>query len=292
LLAFVDDCIVLASGPHLELPASGAVGLGVGTGNARFDDIRVRTDTPLGDRRSYFYHGGQRVAVRAAGVVYCLKGDHLGSVSPATDDGGAWETLNRITTRLRAHTIPTGVTYDVEVIVRGTEVALVADGEHKVATSLGAPISGSVGLRIVHARTWFDDVEVAPLTVTHEDFEHTLDDWTVVAGTWRTEGAAFSGQADGSQATILSPDRLSEGRLAAVVTSLDWPDHSTNGALVFDYDDAANYSFGRMAAASDKWMLGEYVSGQSTARATYLETIDTGVPYSLSVVLQDGWATL
>ncbi len=37
----------------------------------------------------YYYHGGQRVAMRADGVVYYLHGDHLGSTSLTTDASGA-----------------------------------------------------------------------------------------------------------------------------------------------------------------------------------------------------------
>jgi RHS repeat-associated protein len=36
----------------------------------------------------YFYHGGQRVAMRSGGQVFYLHGDHLGSVSLVTDAGG------------------------------------------------------------------------------------------------------------------------------------------------------------------------------------------------------------
>ena len=37
----------------------------------------------------YYYHGSTRVAMRRDGVVYYLHGDHLGSVSLATDASGA-----------------------------------------------------------------------------------------------------------------------------------------------------------------------------------------------------------
>jgi len=38
---------------------------------------------------TYYFVGGQRIAMRKAGVVYYLHGDHLGSASLATDAGGA-----------------------------------------------------------------------------------------------------------------------------------------------------------------------------------------------------------
>jgi RHS repeat-associated protein len=40
------------------------------------------------EERSYYYAGGQRVAMRRDGVVYYLHTDHLGSTSLATDSGG------------------------------------------------------------------------------------------------------------------------------------------------------------------------------------------------------------
>jgi RHS repeat-associated protein len=39
-------------------------------------------------RTSYYYHGGVRVGMRVAGVVYYLHADHLGSVTLTTDEDG------------------------------------------------------------------------------------------------------------------------------------------------------------------------------------------------------------
>jgi hypothetical protein len=43
----------------------------------------------------YYYHGGQRVALRRAGVVYYLHTDHLGSTSLTTDAAGNVVPLGR-----------------------------------------------------------------------------------------------------------------------------------------------------------------------------------------------------
>ena len=39
-------------------------------------------------RTSYYYHGGVRVGMRVAGVLYYLHADHLGSVTLTTDEDG------------------------------------------------------------------------------------------------------------------------------------------------------------------------------------------------------------
>ncbi len=52
---------------------------------------RAQADTTTAVVRTvtkYYYHGGTRVALRRAGVVYYLHGDHLGSTSLTTDAGG------------------------------------------------------------------------------------------------------------------------------------------------------------------------------------------------------------
>jgi RHS repeat-associated protein len=48
--------------------------------------VEARTSIPVVTK--YYYHGGQRVAMRAGGVVYYLHADHLGSTSLTTDAGG------------------------------------------------------------------------------------------------------------------------------------------------------------------------------------------------------------
>ncbi len=54
-------------------------------------DVNVRAmGADRNKRNRYYYAGGQRIAMRAGGVVYWLHGDHLGSATLTTGASGNW----------------------------------------------------------------------------------------------------------------------------------------------------------------------------------------------------------
>ena len=68
--------------------------------------------------------------------------------------------------------VGTGVPVAVQAVVRGGEVAMVVDGDHKLASRVRIQ-AGQAGLRVWGGTTYFDDVTVAPmlpLTTTIESF--------------------------------------------------------------------------------------------------------------------------
>jgi RHS repeat-associated protein len=199
-----------------------------------------------------------------------------------------------------SESIATDTPYEVEVIVCDGQVTMAVNGQHRVLADLGGPASGPVGLRASNAHSHFDNVVIAPmtpLTTTVETFGGDLDGWTAAGGDWLAIGDGVSGQQEDTLpgdvwGLLLAPDGLTSGRMEAVVTTQSWADHSYNGGFVFDYQDAANFRWARMLEGVNRWVIGETVAGTNAELATFSEDIQTGVPYTMTLVLEGGRATL
>jgi hypothetical protein len=59
--------------------------------------------------------------------------------------------------------IATETLYTVEVIARGTDLAVLVDSAHKLAGRYDGTITGSVGVRLWNAMSHFDNFVVAPM---------------------------------------------------------------------------------------------------------------------------------
>jgi hypothetical protein len=87
---------------------------------------------------------------------------------------------------------------------------------------------------------------------------------------------------------------MTEGRFGAGMESKRSGDRYTNGFLVFDYMDLANFKYAGMYVGQGQWVIGERVNWTYTNRETVTETagIDTETKYNLEVVVSGNSVTL
>ena len=115
--------------------------------------------------------------------------------------------------------------------------------------------------------------------------------WQVTLGDWAMEQGVLSGHTLGAASLILAPVRMTDGRISTRLACQSW-EGTENGAILFDYQDSANYKFLRMRKSQNKWSFGVAVAGVTTYLTTTDATIAADTFYDVAVDLDDGYATL
>ena len=113
----------------------------------------------------------------------------------------------------------------------------------------------------------------------------------MVSGTWTVADSALSGEASSSRGVILAPEGLTDGRISVQLACQAWSGHATNGVVIFDYQDAANYRYAQLLCGWQRWALGQVTNGSAaTVTQSVQMAIATGAPYTMVLLLDAGAA--
>ncbi len=123
--------------------------------------------------------------------------------------------------------------------------------------------------------------------VADENFDDGLaDGFTVRAGTWSAGSGTYTGSSTGSASAwgiSFSNSSCNNCVIAAQANTVDQT--NKNAYITFGYVNAQNFQYAGYEISPSRWVIGDVVNNTNTVRASFTETLATGVWHSMEVKL-------
>jgi YD repeat-containing protein len=130
-------------------------------------------------------------------------------------------------------------------------------------------------------------VNMSTNLVADENFnDNVADGFTVQSGTWSAASQTYTGSSTGTAWGITtSSSSCNNCVIAAQANTANQT--NKNAYIIFGYIDSNNFQYaGYEIASPNRWVIGDVVNNVNTVRASFNQTLATGVWHSLEVKLE------